>query len=473
MKIGRKIALNILLLCISTLAIGQNKHWVYVSDSRLMPPDSLIKWGQIHTYSTWLQAYSIALHKPSDTTHLLRYYPAIQRIVPVLPLEVMHYPAKGKIELGHALEQIEAQAFIEAGLNGKGCKIGIIDGGFLRADESPSLTNAIEQIADFKDWIHPTNTNPFYGRDSHQDWHGTYVWKLIAGINKQTQFGLATEATYYLARTDHGKNEWRAEEDYWVQALEWMYAQGVKIVNSSIGYSLGFDDPAQNHHPIEVNGESAISQAAQIAAEKGMLLIISAGNDGGNENWRIISLPADAKDVLSVGSTQLHSSQKAGFSAIGTKNLPYLKPEVSCYSATGTSFSAPIITGLAACLWAQDSTLSMPAIKDLIIRSSSLYPYGNNYIGFGIPNARKLLVLWKDSTLTHQNTIREVLAERKSYTYQCLCKSVTVFHKTDAHTVQSQEELSMKRGGIVIKPSKEIIKSTLVSDCEVVEIVWQ
>ena len=60
-------------------------------------------------------------------------------------------------QLGFALEQINGQAIIDAGLTGKGVKIGIIDGGFLRADKSESLKSLFEnnQVAGYKDYLDP------------------------------------------------------------------------------------------------------------------------------------------------------------------------------------------------------------------------------------------------------------------------------------------------------------------------------
>ncbi|MEQ8812617.1 MAG: hypothetical protein RIE59_26335, partial [Imperialibacter sp.] len=125
----------------------------------------------------------------------------------VTPLKLLR-SSFDEAALGFALEQIGAKAIIEDGLTGKGVKIGIIDGGFLGADENASLASIIAdgRLKAFRNYLQPSDTIPFGGSRSLDDQHGTEVWELTGGYNaqKRIQFGLATGADYYLARTDHG-----------------------------------------------------------------------------------------------------------------------------------------------------------------------------------------------------------------------------------------------------------------------------
>ena len=91
-------------------------------------------------------------------------------------------------------------------------------------------------------------------------------------------------------------------------------------------------------------------------AEYGALLVSSAGNDGEN-NDIVLSLPAGAPHVLAVGATGKANDAKAGFSNYGV-SVDVFAPGVSIDAtapdneyisdALGTSFSAPLVSGIAA-----------------------------------------------------------------------------------------------------------------------------
>ena len=302
------------------------------------------------------------------------------------------------------LNQIKANALKKAGFTGKNVKVGIIDGGFYEADTDPTLQQCFKnkQVVAFKDFINPAKTNFYHEQESPLDFHGTEVMKYICGLEsaQKMQYGMATDAQFYLVRTENGGIEFRMEEDNWIAGVEWLHSQGVRLINSSLGYADGFTNPDENHKVEEVNGRTiAMSRFANLAAtEKGMIIIVAAGNEGDNVNWRVLSAPADAENILSVGATNF-VGYKMGYSSIGPENLEYLKPNISCFSLSGTSFSAPIITGLAACMLEYDSTLTNKKIFEIIEKSGNLYPFGNNFVGYGVPNSEKILKLLKGENL--------------------------------------------------------------------------
>jgi subtilisin family serine protease len=133
--------------------------------------------------------------------------------------------------------------------------------------------------------------------------------------------------------------------------------------------------------------------------KKGILIIVSAGNEGDDRSWRIISTPADAQGVLAIGATNAKLWNRIGYSSIGPESLPYLKPNVSCFSLYGTSLSAPVITGFAACVMQANPKLTNKQVMELIEKSSHLYPYGNNYVGYGVPQASRAIALLKNQPL--------------------------------------------------------------------------
>ena len=70
------------------------------------------------------------------------------------------------------------------------------------------------------------------------------------------------------------------EQDYWAAAIEFADSVGVDVVNTSLGYYT-FDDPTKNYRYRDLNGHYALmSREASKAADKGMVLVCSAGNSG-------------------------------------------------------------------------------------------------------------------------------------------------------------------------------------------------
>ncbi len=366
-----QLAIKLIFLLIALVSCEQKrKYWIYFnnvensslvknellsytenSKSIFIPKDSLNI--TVDFYSKWLHAGTAWLSKSEHVT--LSQFDDVKEISPISKAKLIPNTLNYiDIQFSFAMEQIWAEYFIEKGLTGKGVKIGIIDGGFLDANNKISLSHIFKNqaVKPYKDYLTPT-LRQYGGSKGADDGHGTQVWTQIAGINpnRKVQFGLETAAEFYLARTDDGRKENRTEEEYLIQALEWMHSQGVKLVNISLGYSTGFDNPEENYLPKHVDGKfTAVTRAVNIASEqKGMLIIVSAGNDGQND-FKVLSVPADAKGVLTVGATNYKTWDKASYSSIGPDKFDFLKPNVACFAFNGPSFSAPVITGLAACI---------------------------------------------------------------------------------------------------------------------------
>ena len=488
----RSLLIYIVFLFFHSAIYGQQKYWIYFNDleqsisenSELNDETVCLNHhlDLLHTEgvepvvkSYWLNAISTILSE-----HEVKRVKGLSYVKDITPvnrnLKIMSGANSEPPTFSRVLDQIQADTLIHLRLNGEGLKIGIIDGGFLEADKKQALNGIIEndRVVAYKNYIEKDITNPYNGSRTNQDDHGTKVWQAIGGVDENKRYrGMATQSSYYLARTDQGDREYRGEEDYWVEALEWMYAQGVRLVNSSVGYSIGYDDPGENYSIDQVDGESsAITKAATIAAEeKGMLIVISAGNDGDNY-FKVISIPADAKGILSVGATTYNSWSKAGYSAIGPEHLPQVKPEVACYSSSGTSFSAPVITGLAACVWQAYPELTNQEVIDYIQKSAHLSHAPNNYLGYGVPDTKRLFKLLDGQANSLKFKQKEVdgsvaslrLAEERN---------IVAFHKKDEHIVIKQEVLRKKRNEILVYRYENAERTTVATPNEVVEIFWK
>jgi subtilisin family serine protease len=380
-----------------------------------------------------------------------------------------------------AMKQMKAKSFNEKGIDGTNITVGVIDAGFYKLHEDPATSYLVtdKKVLGQRDFIDRSRTDLIVKSATSSDSHGQQVVRMIAGYDtaRQAQYGMAVNASFYLARTENGDREYRGEEDMWIMAMEWMDSVGVRLISTSLGYAIKMDDPNDNYTQEQMDGKTArITKAAQIAfTQKGIFLTVSAGNEG-DTNWRIISAPADAEGSLSVGATRANTWDRISYSSIGPEALPYLKPNVSCFSPNGTSFSCPAIAGFVACLMKNDSTLTNVQLKDIIQKSAHMYPYGNNFIGYGVPQADRALTLSKDIDTDFKNTV-EIRVSKKvfKYTFESdINVQFVVFNKKNETIVINQDILSMKKGKLKIKRPKNAARSTVVAEQFVtIEIIWQ
>ncbi|MGB3618366.1 MAG: S8 family serine peptidase, partial [Catalinimonas sp.] len=356
-----------------------------------------------------------------------------------------------------------------------------IDVGFYNAHKQPALAHLFEggRIAHTRDFVTPGREDFFGTAETGLDNHGTQVLMMIAGRDTAAgrQWGFAPDARYCLARTDHGRRESRVEEDYWVAALEWMDSLGVRLVNTSLGYGLGFDDPAENYAPEQMDGRtSLVARAAQIATEeRGMIIVVSAGNDGNNPRWRYVSTPADAAGVLTVGATTFDVWRRMGYSGVGPEYLPYVKPDVACFSLTGTSFAAPVVAGFAACLLQRTPDLAADSLLRLVKRSGHLYPYGNNHVGWGVPRTGRALALLAgeapaataESIMAKGNRVKLRVGGEQPRAHALL------YHKKDAWRVIEQQEARVRWGKLLVERPEGAVRTTVDLRDRVIEVRWQ
>jgi hypothetical protein len=228
--------------------------------------------------------------------------------------------------------------------------------------------------------------------------HGTLVLSTMGGYVANQLVGTAPDASYYLFITEDGANESPLELSLWVEAAEEADRLGVDIINTSLGYTV-FDNPNYNFTYSDMDGTTAfISKGVDIAFSRGMICVVSAGNSG-SSTWQYISAPADAVHALAVGAVNAAGSY-ATFSSQGPSFDQRVKPDVvaqgqlavvsnatgSVTTASGTSFSGPIIAGMVAGFWQALPNKTNSHIVQLIKQSASIYSTPNSFLGYGIPN---------------------------------------------------------------------------------------
>ena len=288
-----------------------------------------------------------------------------------------------------------------AGYKGETIHIGIFDSGFQGVDTAIPFQHIFdEKRFDFsasKDFV-------FNSSDVFQyDEHGTEVFSVIAAYQDGNFVGGSYEANYQLYVTEDANTEYRIEEYNWLFAAERADSAGVDVINSSLGY-YDFDDATMNYAKADMDGQTTvITRAANFAADRGIVVVCSAGNEG-NVAWQIITAPADAEEVLAIASVT-NGGYRAVTSSIGPSadgrikpdvaamgvNTSVIKPDGSTGSASGTSLSSPLITSLVAGVWQRYPQLTSKEVIDAIRKSASQASNPDNLLGYGIPNFRAVV----------------------------------------------------------------------------------
>lgn len=359
----------------------------------------------IYSRSRWMNAVVASLPaslQPEDLT-VLSFVKDIQKVRSIpgkkKTIDKFYFPYTTALpavpydDYGIGSDQIRmlrGEVLHEKGFRGAGIHIAVADAGFSGADTLEVFAGT--DIAGSRDFVERQN-DVFHGST-----HGMRVLSIMAADLPGQLTGTAPEASYWLFRSEDASTEYLVEEDLWVEAAEFADSLGVFIINTSLGYSV-FDDPAMNHSYAGMDGRTTrISVAAGIAASRGMVVVVSAGNEG-NKPWLYITAPADADSVLAVGAVD-KTRQRAPFSSIGPSADQRVKPDVMAMGlqtaqiipggvpgyASGTSFSAPLIAGLSAALWQANPYATAMDLVRAIKQSSHLYPMPDTFYGYGIPD---------------------------------------------------------------------------------------
>jgi subtilisin family serine protease len=294
---------------------------------------------------------------------------------------------------GEAFRQIEisnGHKLHEAGFRGEGMTIAVVDAGFHNVDKIESMKNF--NIVGTRDFVDPNHD--IFSEDSH----GEGVLSCMAMNAPHLMVGTAPAAAYWLLRSEDARSENLVEQDYWAAAVEFADSVGVDVINSSLGY-YSFDDKSKNYELRHLDGQYAlISRQASRIADKGMILVCSAGNSGAGP-WKKVTPPGDADNVLTVGAIN-KDLRLAPFSSIGNTADGRIKPDVvamgeashimgtnGCMrTANGTSFASPIMCGMVTCLWQALPQLTAKEIMDLVRASADRADHPDNIYGYGVPD---------------------------------------------------------------------------------------
>ena len=294
---------------------------------------------------------------------------------------------------GRAITQIQmsnGDKLHEAGFKGQGMTIAVIDAGFHNVDKITAMQNI--RILGTKDFVN--QQADIFAESSH----GMSVLSCIGMNRPDIMTGTAPEASFWLLRSEDEYSEHLVEQDYWSAAVEFADSVGVDVINTSLGY-YSFDDKSKNYKYRDLDGRHALmSRQASHIADKGMILVCSAGNSGAG-SWKKITPPGDADNVLTVGAIDKRAVL-ATFSSVGNTADHRVKPDGVAVGvgsdvirtdgnqgrANGTSFSSPIMCGMVTCLWQACPTLTAKEVIELVRRSGDRAGFPDNIYAYGVPD---------------------------------------------------------------------------------------
>ena len=255
----------------------------------------------------------------------------------------------------------------------------------------------------------------FFDRDNKPwdfDGHGTMVAGIIAGSwkDKDGMAGVNPFARLMILKAVNNFGVSRAS--FVAEAIAYAADHGARVINLSTG-GKGSAEVAR--------------EAVDYAYAKGAVIVVAAGNEGaeikdygiamsdkillvgatgfddqrmGFSNWGNISVAAPGREILSLRARRTDTM----LGIEGVKYVPganFVGEDKRYYHASGTSFSAPLVSGLASLMIANDPSLTNRQVMN-IIRSTARdvgTPGVDQFTGYGVIDARAALKAPRDYRL--------------------------------------------------------------------------
>ena len=366
----------------------------------------------VHSRSKWLNGITI---RTTDTAVVsqIRALSFVKWVKYTGQMNSTALPAPRKAKFGTdvynygtaatQINQLNGSALHNAGYTGRGIHIAVLDAGFNNVNTNPGFDSLRLQgrLLGTKDFAEP-NSN-IYALDAH----GANVLSIMTGNLPGQYLGSAPHASFWLVRTEYAPTEYMMEVDFWVSGIEFADSVGVDMVNSSLGYTT-FDDTSMSFTYANMDGKtSRASLAAGMAAQKGIVVCNSAGNDG-NKTWKYIGSPADAEGIFAIGANT-NTGIPSTFTSFGPSYDGRTKPEISGIGSStaiintsgltsygnGTSYSSPLVCGMLACLLQysheKNPSINVAAFREMVIQNSSFYSAPTTQLGYGITDFQQAM----------------------------------------------------------------------------------
>lgn len=387
--------------------------------------------AEIKNQSRWLNAVSLIVN--INELELIQKLSFVKKIEPVRQhrkkkaIQTVNNQILVNRDIDYGLsfnqiEQINCRIPHIAGYYGQGVRVLYIDTGFELNHEAYDSLNLIGQY----DFIN-NDQNAANETDQeileNQDDHGTLCLSVMAGYAPGSLIGPAFKSEYLLAKTEIMAEEIQQEEDNYIAALEWGESLGADIACASLGYLDWY-----SYEDLDGN-TAATTKAIDIASGLGVLCVNSAGNEG-DDPWYHIITPADADSVLSVGAVDANDII-ANFSSRGPTYDGRIKPEVcamgvSTYcvrsnteniyrNASGTSFSAPLAAGAAAVVMSANPEWTNMQVREALTMTASQFNSPDNDYGYGILNAWAAINYQFTAVVKDETFLPDVISVNNAY----------------------------------------------------------
>ena len=280
----------------------------------------------------------------------------------------------------------------ETGLDGKGITVAVVDSGISDHIDLHQEANNANQAADSSSRISDSVVFGGYGSPMDEYEHGTHVAGIIAGngnASKGEYKGIASGVNLLNVRVSNEYGLTYVSDV--IDSLQWVYENkdvyNIRIVNLSLTSTA-----PESYHT------SPLDAAVEILWFNGITVVVAAGNNGTADGPVTIYPPANDPFVITVGAVEdrgtpeLDDDFVGTFSAYGTTESGFAKPELIApgrnlisllasadataykyhpkhrvddfyFRMSGTSMSAPVVSGAIALLLQDEPDLTPDQVK--------------------------------------------------------------------------------------------------------------